>query len=306
MTNNQKDINYLLIDGTSYLYRSYYSFPFLNNKIGIPSGAIYGVINMLNKLLFKYPKTQIIIVFDSPFKTFRHKLFKFYKSNRPIMPIKLQVQIKPLHQIIKMMGFPIVLIPHFEADDIIGTLSCEANNNNKFTLISTNDKDLAQLVNTNINILENKSNKILGKKEIISKYGITPELIPDLLGLMGDKSDNIPGVPKIGKKIALFLLREFKSLKNIYKNIEKIPKCLFRGAKNITESLIKNESLAFLSKNLATIKTDILTNISINKLKMSKPSIYRLSHLFKYYEFHNWSKLLEKGKWTIHENYLKK
>ncbi|XBC38575.1 MAG: 5'-3' exonuclease H3TH domain-containing protein [Buchnera aphidicola (Melaphis rhois)] len=297
MVYNKKNIDYLLIDGTSHLYRAYYSFSSLSNKNGVPSGAIYGVINTLKKLVLEYPYSQIIIAFDSPNKTFRHTLFQYYKVNRKMMPTNLKVQIKPLYRIIKTIGFPIIIVPNFEADDIIGTLAHEANNKNKFTLISTNDKDLGQLVNSHTSILEMKSKKILGEEEIKKKHGVIPTLIPDLFGLMGDKSDNIPGVSRIGEKTAICLLKKFGSLKNIYNNTDNISQCSFRGAKNIAKILIKNKTLAFLSKNLATIKTDILMPKSINELKTSPTSTYELSYLFKYYDFNNWLRLLNQGEW---------
>ncbi|XBC39098.1 MAG: 5'-3' exonuclease H3TH domain-containing protein [Buchnera aphidicola (Nurudea shiraii)] len=303
---DKKNIDYLLVDGTSYIYRSYYSFPLFKNKNNAPSGAIYGVINMLKKLSFQYPNTQKIIIFDSSKKSFRHILFKPYKKNRPTIPYNLKIQIKPLYKIINAMGFPIITIPSFEADDIIGTLAYTASSQSKSTLISTNDKDLAQLVNKNTCILENISGKILGKKEIKEKYGVLPSLIPDLLGLMGDQSDNIPGVPKIGKKTALFLLEKFGSLKNIYKNFEKVSQCTLRGAKNIAKQLIINKDLAFLSKHLATIKKNISIDKSIYKFQMSCPSMKELLYYFEYYEFYNWLKLLKEKKWIMNTNNLKK
>ncbi|XBC44228.1 MAG: 5'-3' exonuclease H3TH domain-containing protein [Buchnera aphidicola (Schlechtendalia peitan)] len=302
MTSRKNKVHYLLVDGTYYLYRSYYSFSFLKNKHNVSSGAIYGVINILKKFSFQYPKTHIIIIFDSPTKTFRHELFHSYKLNRHMMPTNLKLQIKPLYEIIKTMGFPILTIPNFEADDVIGTLAYEADKKGKITLISTNDKDLAQLVNTNINILEEKSGTILGNKEIEKKYGVVPRLIPDLFGLMGDKSDNIPGVLGIGKKTALVLLKYFGSIQNIYRNIHEITKSSFRGANNTYKKLIKNKKLAFVSKNLATIRTNVYINKSINELVMSKPSIYKLSNFFKYYEFYNFLKLLDKGTFLMNMN----
>lgn len=292
-----KKVNHLLIDGSSYLYRAYYTFPLFNKNLKKPCGAIYGVLNMLRRMLRKYPLTNIIIIFDSPEKNFRNQLFASYKKNRPKMPYNLKKQIKPLHCIIKSIGIPIISIPYFEADDIIGTLAKILYKTNNFTLISTNDKDLAQLVNNNINILVGTSDVILNEIEIRKKYGIHPKLIPDLLGLMGDSSDNIPGVPQIGKKTALILLKKFGSLKNIYKNIEKIPQCLFRGAKTIGVKLHSNQKLAFLSQKLATIKTDIPINITIEKLNMLSPSIQEMSSFFKYYEFKYWLKLLKNGTW---------
>ncbi|ANF17148.1 hypothetical protein XW81_01950 [Buchnera aphidicola (Schlechtendalia chinensis)] len=296
MTFNQNNVHYLLIDGTPCLYRAYYSSLFLKNNSNVPSGAIYGFINTLKKLSFQYPKTKIILIFDSPTKTFRHTLFNSYKLNRPKMPQNLRVQVEPLYKIIKMIGFPVITVPYYEADDIIGTLACEAEKNKKFTLISTNDKDFAQLVSINIKILETKSNKILGIEEMKKRYGINPTLIPDLFGLMGDRSDNIPGIPGIGKKTATFLLKTFGSLKNIYINTNEITNHPLRGAKNIVKKLIKNKNLAFISKNLATIRTDVSMQKSLNELKMFEPSIHELLNIFKHYKFYNFVKLLKQGK----------
>ncbi|XBC39609.1 MAG: 5'-3' exonuclease H3TH domain-containing protein [Buchnera aphidicola (Chaetogeoica yunlongensis)] len=298
MNINEKKINYLLIDGTAYLYRAYYTFPTLKNNLNKPCGAIFGVINMVKKILLKYPYTKIIIAFDSPQKTFRNKIFLPYKKNRNKMPIKLKQQIMPLFYTIKNIGIPIISIPTFEADDIIGTLAKKLYTQNKSILISTYDKDFAQLVNSHINILVGTSDIILDETKVKQKYGVIPKLIPDLLGLSGDSSDNIPGVPKIGKKTALYLIKNFGSLNKIYENIEKISKYPIRNSKLIHKQLKNYKNLALLSKKLATIKTNISKKlIIIDKLTMLPPSIKKLSYIFKYYNFQRLLKLLEKGIW---------
>ncbi|AAO27094.1 putative 5'-3' exonuclease [Buchnera aphidicola str. Bp (Baizongia pistaciae)] len=293
----KKNVNYLLIDGTSYLYRAYYAFLKFKNNFNKPCGAIYGMLNMLRSMLLKYPYSNIVVIFDSPQKTFRNELFIPYKKNRPKMPNDLKEQILPIHHIIKHIGIPIISIPHVEADDIIGTLATKLYKKKYFILISTNDKDLAQLVNIHIHVLIGTSNIVLDESKVKKKYGIIPKLIPDLLGLMGDNSDNIPGVPTVGKKTALILLKTFGSLENIYNNIEKIPKCLIKKAKTIYNNLHTYKKLAFLSQKLATIKTDINVNITTKKIKMLPPCTTEISNFFLHYKFYNWNKLLKQGLW---------
>jgi len=290
-----QNVNHILIDGTSYLYRAYYACPLLSTNSNKPCGAIYGTLNMIRKILLKYPIHNIIIIFDSPEKTFRSKIFSEYKKNRPKMPNILKEQIQPLCYIIKNIGIPIISISNFEADDIIGTLIKKLTNKNNFILISTNDKDLAQLVNINVNILIGTSNIILDEHKVKKKYGVVPKLIPDLLGLMGDSSDNIPGIPKIGKKTALSLLKEFGSLNNVYKNINNISQYKFKKSKTIKLQLKTHKNIAFLSKKLATIKTNV--PIPFKELYMSPPFFENISSFFKNYEFKHWSKLLSEGTW---------
>jgi DNA polymerase-1 len=201
----------LLIDGTYYLYRAYYALPLFTNTLGEPIGAIYGIINMIKKILHDHKPKYMIIIFDSPSKNFRHQLFPEYKKNRKNIPDELKIQINSIYKIIKYLGVSTIIIPNFEADDVIGTLSNYYAQKNNLVLISTNDKDLGQLVSNNIKIINN-DNKILGPKEIELKYGVQSQFIPDLLGLMGDTTDNIPGIPGIGKKTAIKLIQNFGSL----------------------------------------------------------------------------------------------
>ncbi|WP_370557198.1 hypothetical protein [Edwardsiella tarda] len=185
----------ILVDGSSYLYRAYHAFPPLTNGAGEPTGAMYGVLNMLRSLIMQYQPSHIAVVFDAKGKTFRDELFAEYKSHRPPMPDDLREQIAPLHQMVQAMGLPLLVVPGVEADDVIGTLARRAEQAGRHVLISTGDKDMAQLVTPNITLINTMTNTVLGPQEVFDKYGVPPELIIDFLALMGDASDNIPGVP---------------------------------------------------------------------------------------------------------------
>lgn len=184
----------ILVDGSSYLYRAYHAFPPLTNSAGEPTGAMYGVLNMLRSLILQYQPTHAAVVFDAKGKTFRDELFEHYKSHRPPMPDDLRAQIEPLHAMVKAMGLPLLAVSGVEADDVIGTLAREAEKVGRPVLISTGDKDMAQLVTQNITLINTMTNMILGPDEVVNKYGVPPELIIDFTALMGDSSDNIPGV----------------------------------------------------------------------------------------------------------------
>ncbi|CAL4324054.1 DNA polymerase I [Buchnera aphidicola (Eriosoma grossulariae)] len=278
----------LLIDGTYYLYRAFYACPCLTNQNQQPTGAIYGMINTLKKMFFEHATDNIIIVFDSPKKNFRKILFPKYKANRKPMPEELQKQINPVKKIIKYLGINTLTIPYYEADDIIGTLSTIYSNESDLILIGTNDKDLGQLVTSKIKIINNKN--IIGEKEIEEKYGIKAKFIPDLFGLMGDVSDNIPGVSGIGKKTAVLLIQNYGSIKNIYKNINNISYLPIRKAQTIALTLLKNEKTAFLSYKLSKIKKNIKIDPKIIDPKIKNPNFEKLIQVFDYYNFNNWKK----------------
>ncbi|SUC02986.1 DNA polymerase I [Proteus penneri] len=191
---------FILVDGSSYLYRAYHAFPPLTNSQGEPTGAMYGVLNMLRSLIIQYKPSHVAVVFDAKGKTFRDELYEEYKSNRPPMPDDLREQIAPLHEMVQAMGLPLLSISGVEADDVIGTLALKAAADGRDVLISTGDKDMAQLVTPKITLINTMTNVILGPDEVKEKYGVPPELIIDFLALMGDSSDNIPGVPGVGRK----------------------------------------------------------------------------------------------------------
>ena len=208
----------VLVDGSSYLYRAFHAFPPLSNSLGEPTGAMYGVLNMLKSLITQVQPSHIAVVFDAKGKTFRDEMFEQYKSHRPPMPDDLRRQIQPLHNIIQALGIPLLVIEGVEADDVIGTLAVQASRQGKKVLISTGDKDMAQLVDDNIMLINTMNNTLLDRAGVIEKYGIPPELIIDYLALMGDSSDNIPGVSGVGEKTALGLLQGIGSMAAIYAN----------------------------------------------------------------------------------------
>ncbi|KTS28639.1 DNA polymerase I [Pantoea stewartii] len=287
----------ILVDGSSYLYRAYHAFPPLTNSAGEPTGAMYGVLNMLKSLLVQYSPTHVAVVFDAKGKTFRDELFEHYKSHRPPMPDDLRSQIEPLHEMVRAMGLPLLAVSGVEADDVIGTLALEAEKKGYSVLISTGDKDMAQLVTPAITLINTMTNTILGPEEVEQKYGVPPALIIDFLAMMGDSSDNIPGVPGVGEKTAQALLQGLGGMQSIYDNLDKVADLSFRGAKTMATKLEQNREVAFLSYQLATIKTDVALDQPCEALTVGEPDIQALQALFSRYEFRRWLTDLQEGKW---------
>ncbi|MGD8108625.1 DNA polymerase I [Pantoea sp. FN0302] len=287
----------ILVDGSSYLYRAYHAFPPLTNSAGEPTGAMYGVLNMLRSLLLQYQPSHVAVVFDAKGKTFRDALFEHYKSHRPPMPDDLRAQIEPLHNMVRAMGLPLLAVSGVEADDVIGTLALQAEKQGRAVLISTGDKDMAQLVTPNITLINTMNNAILGPDEVKEKFGVPPELIIDFLALMGDASDNIPGVPGVGEKTAQALLQGLGSITTLYDNLDKIADLSFRGAKTMAAKLEQNKEVALLSYQLATIKTDVELDIGCEQLTVNEPDVETLLGLFRHYEFRRWITDLQEGKW---------
>ena len=278
----------VLVDGSSYLYRAFHAFPPLTNREGEPTGAMYGVVNMLKSLISQVEPSHIAVVFDAKGKTFRDELFEQYKSHRPPMPDELRSQIQPLHAIIKALGIPLISVEGVEADDVIGTLAVQAAKEGKHVLISTGDKDMAQLVNDHIMLINTMNNTLLDREGVIEKYGIPPELVIDWLALQGDSSDNIPGVKGVGEKTALALLQGIGSIKTIYENLDKVAELSFRGAKTFAPKLLAEKEMADLSYLLATIKTDVELDVTHDQLTTSPQDHDKLVELFGKYEFKKW------------------
>ena len=278
----------VLVDGSSYLYRAFHALPPLVTSRGQPTGAVKGVINMIRALMKSCGHSNIAIVFDAKGKTFRNDIFKEYKAHRPPMPEDLRSQIKPIHNIISAMGLPLLVIEGVEADDVIGTLSLQATDEGINTLISTGDKDLAQLVNQRVTLINTMTNEILDPDGVVKKFGVEPCRIVDYLALMGDKSDNIPGVPGVGPKTALKWLQEYDSMEGIIENAEEI------GGK-VGERLRDNFGLLRLSYKLATIKLDVELNISLRNLTKKEDNKQALYDIFTQMEFKTWIKELEEG-----------
>lgn len=278
----------ILVDGSSYLYRAFHALPPLTNSKGKPTGAVKGVINMMRRLQKDYPQSTLVVVFDAKGKTFRDDIYPEYKANRPSMPDDLRLQIEPIHQIIQAMGLPMLVIDGVEADDVIGTLALEATAAEQPVIISTGDKDIAQMVNEHITLVNTMTNTLMDREGVIEKFGIPPELIIDYLALLGDKSDNIPGVPGVGEKTALGLLQGIGGLDDIYGRLDEIATLDFRGAKNLAPKLEEHRELAYLSYTLATIKTDVPMPMPLAELHNSEADHAALLALFKEMEFKTW------------------
>ena len=278
----------VLVDGSSYLYRAYHALPPLTNSKGQPTGAVKGVINMLRSLKKSYPDSCIAVVFDAKGKTFRDDIYQAYKANRPPMPDDLRPQVEPIHNIILAMGLPLIIIDGVEADDVIGTYAKQATELEIPVIVSTGDKDMAQLVSDHVTLVNTMTNTTMTAEGVVEKFGIPPELIIDLLALMGDKVDNIPGVAGVGEKTALGLLQGIGNLNEIYTNLESIPHLDIRGAKKLPEKLAAEKDNAFLSYELATIKCDVELAESVDQLHNQQPDNNRLHELFKEMEFRSW------------------
>lgn len=279
---------FILVDGSSYLFRAFHGMPPLTNSKGQDTGAIYGVINMLKSLIKQYQPTHMAVVFDAKGKTFRDDIYPEYKANRPPMPEELRSQIEPLHNIIKAMGLPIIVESGVEADDVIGTLAREATEKGIDTLISTGDKDMAQLVNKHVTLINTMTNQLMDEQGVVDKFGIPPELIIDFLALKGDKVDNIPGVPGVGDKSAQALLNGIGGIDAIYQNLDKIADLNFRGSKTMAAKMQEYKEQARLSYVLATISIDLDLPFKPEALTPTEADNEALKTLFAEYEFKRW------------------
>ena len=278
----------ILVDGSSYLYRAFHALPPLVTSSGQPTGAVRGVAAMLRKLIKDYDPQYMAVIFDAKGKTFRDELFEEYKSNRPPMPDDLRAQVQPLHDLIRAMGLPLIIEDGVEADDVIGTFARIFGEQGAPVLISTGDKDMAQLVTDKVTLINTMNNALYDIDGVKQKFGVGPELIIDFLALMGDKVDNIPGIPGVGEKTALGLIQGLGSLEDIYANLDKVAELSFRGAKTMAKKLEEHKEMAFLSYQLATIKLDCELSEDLNDLKLGEPDNESLARYFKELEFKGW------------------
>ena len=278
MKNNYQVV---LVDGSSYLFRAYHALPQLVSSKGQATGAIKGVISMIRKLIAEYPDSHIAVVFDAKGKSFRNEIYKDYKANRPPMPDELRSQIEPIHNIIRLMGLPILVVDHVEADDVIGTLATQATAKKMDVLVSTGDKDMAQLVTPHVTLINTMTDTLMDGPGVEEKFGVRADQIIDYLALVGDTSDNIPGVPKCGPKTAVKWLQAFESLNGVMANAESV-----KG--KVGEYL--RDSLEFLpmSYELATIKKDLELEYSVDELAPSEPDSEGLLAIFTELEFRPW------------------
>ncbi|HHX8534128.1 DNA polymerase I [Vibrio alginolyticus] len=290
----------ILIDGSSYLYRAFHAYPGTMSNGEIPTNAVYGVVNMLRSMMRQFASERIAVVFDAKGKTFRDDMYAEYKANRPPMPDDLRCQIEPLHNVIRAMGLPLICVPGVEADDVIGTLAYQASQKGMPVLISTGDKDMAQLVDDNITLINTMTNVVMDREGVVEKFGIPPELIIDYLALMGDKVDNIPGVPGVGDKTATALLQGIGGLTKLYENLDDIAGLGFRGSKTMAKKLIDNKENAMLSYELATIKLDVELEETPESLLKAEPNKDELVKLYGQLTFKSWlNELLEGGSGSV-------
>jgi DNA polymerase-1 len=279
----------VLVDGSSYLYRAFHALPPLTTSKGLPTGAVKGVLNMLKSLRKQYPDSPFAVVFDAKGGTFRDEMFAEYKANRPSMPDDLRVQVEPLHASVRAQGFPLLCVEGVEADDVIGTLARQCAGEGRDVVISTGDKDMAQLVCPHVTLVNTMTGSVYDIDGVKAKFGVGPELIIDYLALMGDKVDNIPGVPGVGEKTALGLLVGVGGgLDVIYANLDKVPALPIRGAKTLAAKLEEHREMAYLSYALATIKLDVPLNIEIESLHPGAMDMPALLELYAELEFKSW------------------
>ena len=278
----------ILIDGSSYLFRAYHALPPLTNSKGLNTGAAKGVVGMVRRLVADYPGDQVVVVFDAKGPTFRNEIYAEYKANRPPMPEELREQIEPIHAMIRAMGLPLVCVSGVEADDVIGTLALQAAARQQSVLISTGDKDMAQLVGDHVTLINTMTNTTMDHDGVVEKFGVPPELIIDLLALQGDKVDNIPGVAGVGEKTALALLQNLGGLNDIYADLSRVADLPVRGAQKLGARLAEHRESAELSYRLATIKTDCALELSTDDLLAKAPDAAGLTQWYKELEFKGW------------------
>ena len=285
----------ILVDGSSYLFRAYHALPALTNSKGLNTGAAKGVIGMIRKLVADYAGDQVVVIFDAKGPTFRNDIYAEYKANRPPMPDELREQIEPIHDTIRAMGLPLICIGGVEADDVIGTLSVQAAGSGREVVISTGDKDMAQLVNDHVTLINTMNNTTMDHDGVVDKFGVPPTLIIDLLALMGDKVDNIPGVAGVGEKTATALLQHLGGIDAIYERLDAVADLPIRGAKSLAAKLEGARGDAELSYELATIKTDCDLELAEGDLDSSPLDDEALVELFRELEFKTWLEALLKG-----------
>ena len=293
----------VLVDGSSYLYRAFHALPPLTTSKGLPTGAVKGVLNMLKSLRKQYPDSPFAVVFDAKGGTFRDDLYAEYKANRPSMPDDMRVQIEPLHQSVIALGFPLLCVDGVEADDVIGTLARSSAAANRPVIISTGDKDMAQLVDGHITLVNTMTGSSMDVEGVKEKFGVAPEQIIDYLALMGDSSDNIPGVPGIGPKTASGLLVGVNGgLTELYAQLDIVPTLPIRGAKTLPAKLEEHKEMAFLSYQLATIKVDVPLDIGLDDLQMGAEDPEKLYELYSLLEFKSWLNDLQRDAKRIELN----
>jgi len=284
-----------LIDGSSYIFRAFYAIPALNNAAGLPTNAIFGFTNILLKFLKQYKPEYVAVALDAGRETFRNEMFAAYKSNRPEAPADLIPQFPYFRKVLDALNLPLLELPGYEADDIIATLCHRMADKGCELVVVSSDKDLMQLVTDGIKLLDSAKDRWIGKTEVREKFGVAPEQVIEVMGLMGDAVDNIPGVKGIGEKTASALIQQFQTLENLYNRLDEIEQMKLRGAARVRELLEKGKDTAFLSRDLATVKRDVPLETGIEALKFTGFNLDKTRSLFTELEFTNLITLIENG-----------
>ncbi|HEX6801062.1 MAG TPA: 5'-3' exonuclease H3TH domain-containing protein [Candidatus Binatia bacterium] len=284
-----------LIDGSSYIFRAFYAIPALSNSTGLPTNAIFGFTNILLKFLKQYQPEYVAVALDAGRETFRNEMFAAYKGNRPEAPSLLIPQFPYFRKVLDALNLPLLELPGYEADDIIATLCDRLADKGCELVVVSSDKDLMQLVTNGVKLLDSAKDRWIGKDEVREKFGVSPEQVIEVMGLMGDAVDNIPGVKGIGEKTAGALIQQFQSLENLYDHLDEIEQMKLRGAARVRKILEEGKDAAFLSRALATVKRDVPLETGIEELKLTGFNVEKSRALFTELEFTNLITLIENG-----------
>jgi 5'-3' exonuclease len=284
-----------LIDGSSYIFRAFYAIPPLNNAAGLPTNAIFGFTNILLRFLKQYQPEYVAVALDAGRETFRNEMFAAYKGNRPEAPALLIPQFPYFRKVLEALNLPLLELPGYEADDIIATLCDRLADKGCELVVVSSDKDLMQLVTNGVKLLDSAKDHWIGKDEVREKFGVSPEQVIEVMGLMGDAVDNIPGVKGIGEKTAGALIQHFATLENLYDHLDEVKTMKLRGAARVRDLLEKKKDTAFLSRALATVKRDVPLETGLAELKFTGFNLDKTRALFTELEFTNLIKLIENG-----------
>jgi DNA polymerase-1 len=284
-----------LIDGSAYIFRAFFAIPPLKNSTGLPTNAILGFTNILVKFLKQYKPEYVAVALDAGRETFRNQMFANYKDNRPEAPALLIPQFPYFRKVLDALNLPLLELPGYEADDIIATLCARLSGQGCELVVVSSDKDLMQLVTDGIKLLDSAKDRWIGNAEVIEKFGVAPEQVIEVMGLMGDAVDNIPGVKGIGEKTAIALIQQFHNLENLFAHLDEMAQMKIRGAAQVRQNLEKNKDIAFLSRDLATVKRDVPVSVELEQLKRAGFDIEKVRTLFTELEFANLIKLIENG-----------
>ena len=282
-----------LIDGSSYIFRAFFAIPPLSNAAGLPTNAIFGFTNILLKLLKQYRPEYVVVALDAGRETFRNAMFADYKSNRPEAPAELVPQFPYFRKVLDALNLPLLELPGYEADDIIATLCGTLSGQGCEVVVVSSDKDLMQLVTDGIRLLDSAKDRWIGAEQVREKFGVAPEQVIEVMGLMGDPVDNIPGVKGIGEKTAIALIQQFETLENLFARLDEVEQMKLRGAARVRNILAEGKQAAFLSRDLATVKRDVPIDMGLESLRARSPDIDKARMLFTELGFTNLLKLLE-------------